>query len=139
MISLTCAVCIGLIGRAMMPTEFLTQSAAENIFIVMSKVLLPSFLCGLVATGILAASMSSSSSYLLIAGSTIAKNIFKGLIKKEASDKQIMLVARLTLIVVMIFGIVVALDENSTIFNITAFAWSGFGASFGPLVLFSLY
>lgn len=138
-ISLSCAVCIGLVGRALMPTEFLTQSAAENVFVILAKVLLPSFLCGIVATGILAASMSSSSSYLLIAGSTIAKNIFKGLFKKDATDKQVMVCARITLIIVMIFGIIVALDENSTIFVITAYAWAGFGASFGPLILFSLY
>ena len=121
-ISLICAVCIGFVGRAMLPGEFLTQASAENIFVVMSQILLPSFVCGIVATGILAASMSSSSSYLLIAGSTIAKNIFKGLFKKDASDKQVMIVAKLTLAAIMIFAIIVAMDENSTIFNITAFA-----------------
>lgn len=138
-ISLVCAVCIGLIGRAMLPNEFLTQSAAENVFIVLSKILLPSFLCGIVSTGILAASMSSSSSYLLIAGSTIAKNIYKGLFNKRATDKQVMICARLTLIVVLIFGILIALNQDSTIFVITSYAWAGFGASFGPLIIFSLY
>lgn len=138
-ISLACAVSIGLIGRAVMPVEFLTQSAAENVFIVLSQMLLPSFFCGLVVSGIFAAAMSSSSSYLLISGSAVAENIFRGLIKRDATDNQVLIVARLTLVAILLFGIVIALDENSTIFNIVSYAWAGFGASFGPLMLFSLY
>lgn len=138
-VSLTCAVCIGLVGRALLPVDFLTQSAAENVFIVLSQRLLPAFLCGLVVSGILAASMSSSSSYLLIAGSAVATNIFKGLIKKDATDRQVMIVARLTLVAVLLFGIFVAIDENSSIFGVVSYAWAGFGAAFGPLMLCSLY
>lgn len=138
-ISLGCAVCIGLVGRAVIPVEFLTQSAAENIFVVLSQMILPAFLCGLVVSGILAASMSSSSSYLLIAGSAVANNIYKGLFKKDATDRQVLIVARLTLIAVLLFGIWVAIDENSSIFGVVSYAWAGFGASFGPLMLCSLY
>lgn len=68
-ISLGCAVCIGLVGRAMMPTELLTSTDAETIFIVLAQTLLPSFMCGVVVSGIFAASMSSSSSYLIIGAS----------------------------------------------------------------------
>ena len=138
-ISLSCAVCIGLVGRAVMPTAFLTQASAENVFIVLSQMILPAFLCGLVVSGIFAASMSSSSSYLLISGSAVATNIFKGLIKRDATDRQVMIVARLTLVVVLLFGIVIAIDENSSIFAVVSYAWAGFGASFGPLMLMSLY
>lgn len=138
-VSLASAVSIGLIGRAVIPTEFLTQATAESIFIVLSNMILPSFMCGLVVSGIFAASMSSSSSYLLISGSAVAENIYRGLIKKDATDAQVMIVARLTLVVVFIFGIVIALDENSSIFQVVSYAWAGFGASFGPLMLMSLY
>lgn len=138
-VSLICAICIGLVGRAAIPTAFTTSSTAENIFIVMSQIMLPSFLCGIVVSGILAASMSSSSSYLLIAGSSVAENIFRGVIKKDATDNQVMICARITLIIVFLFGIVVASDENSTIFKVVSYAWAGLGASFGPLTLFSLY
>ena len=138
-ISLICAVCIGLIGRAVLPVDFTTQSAAENIFIVLSQMILPSFICGLVVSGIFAASMSSSSSYLLISSSAVATNIYKGLIKKDASDRQVMIVARLTLVAVLMFGILVALDENSSIFQVVSYAWAGFGAAFGPVMLASLY
>lgn len=138
-VSLASAVSIGLIGRAVIPTEFLTQATAENVFIVLSNMILPSFMCGLVVSGIFAASMSSSSSYLLISGSAVAENIYRGLIKKDATDAQVMIVARLTLVVVFIFGIGIALDENSSIFQVVSYAWAGFGASFGPLMLMSLY
>lgn len=138
-VSLASAVCIGLVGRAVLPVEFLTQASAENIFIVLSQMILPAFMCGLVVSGIFAASMSSSSSYLLISGSAVAENIFRGLIKKDATDAQVMIVARLTLVAVLLFGIVIALDENSSIFQVVSYAWAGFGASFGPLMLMSLY
>ena len=138
-VSLSSAVCIGLIGRAVIPTEFLTQSAAESVFIVLSKMLLPSFFCGLVVSGIFAAAMSSSSSYLLISGSAVATNIFKGLIKRDATDNQVMIVARITLTAILLLGIFLAMDQNSSIFDIVSYAWAGFGASFGPLMLCSLY
>ena len=137
--SLACAVCIGLVGRAIIPSQFTTQSAAENVFIVLSEMMLPAFLCGLVVSGIFAASMSSSSSYLLISSSAVANNIFKGLLKKDATDRQIMFVARITLVVILLFGVVISLDEDSSIFNVVSYAWAGFGASFGPLMLLSLY
>ncbi|NHM15902.1 sodium/proline symporter PutP [Eggerthellaceae bacterium zg-887] len=138
-ISLFCAICIGLVGRALVPVEFGTQSAAENIFIVLSQMLLPSFVCGVVVSGILAASMSSSSSYLLITGSSVAENIFRGVLKRDATDRQVMIVARITLIVVFLLGILIAADENSSIFMVVSYAWAGLGASFGPLTLCALY
>lgn len=138
-ISMFSAVMIGMIGRYLMPTELLTQSSAETIFIVLAKVMLPSFFCGLVVSGILAASMSSASSYLLITGSSVAENIFRGVFKKDATDNQVLIVSRITLAVVLLFGIAVAWDENSVIFNVVSYAWAGLGASFGPLTLFALY
>ena len=128
-----------MIGRSILPADLLTQSAAESIFIVLSKMMLPAFFCGLVVSGILAASMSSASSYLLITGSSVAENIFRGVFKKNATDNQVLIVSRITLAAVLIFGCFVAWDENSVIFNVVSYAWAGLGASFGPLTLFSLY
>jgi sodium/proline symporter len=139
LISMFCAVTIGLVGRAVIPTEFLTQSAAENIFIVLSRMMLPSFLCGIVVSGILAASMSSASSYLLITGSSVAENIFRAVFKKDATDNQVLIVSRVTLAIVLLLGILIAWDENSVIFTVVSYAWAGLGAAFGPLTLFSLY
>ncbi|MDD6144623.1 MAG: sodium/proline symporter [bacterium] len=138
-ISLGVAVFIGIVGRQVYPTAHLTKSAAENIFITLATSSLPPLLAGFVMAGILAATISSSDSYLLIAASAFAKNIYQGVCKKDATDKQVMLVSRLTLLVLALIGVVIALDENSVIFQIVAFAWAGFGATFGPLMLFSLF
>ena len=138
-ISLAVAVFIGIVGRQLFPTTHLTKSAAENIFITMATSYLPPIVAGFVMAGILAATISSSDSYLLIAASAFAKNIFQGICKKNASEKQVMWVSRLTLLVLASIGIVLALDEKSIIFEIVSFAWAGFGATFGPLMLFSLF
>ena len=138
-ISLGVAVFIGIAGRALYPTEHLTKAAAENIFITLATSSLPALLAGFVMAGILAATISSSDSYLLIAASAFAKNIYQGVAKKKATDKQVMLVTRITLLVIALIAIVIALDENSVIFNVVSFAWAGFGATFGPIMLFSLF
>ena len=140
-ISLASAVAIGLIGRSLYPVEpsLLSASGAENIFIHTATMLLHPLFAGLVMAGILAATISSSDSYLLIAASAFSKNIYQGIMKKEATDKQVMTISRITLIVLAIFGVLIALDENSVIFNIVSFAWAGFGAAFGPIMLFSLF
>ncbi len=138
-ISMVCALSIGFVGRAMLPTYFGTNAAAENIFIVIAQMILPAFMCGVVVSGILAASMSSASSYLLITGSSVAENIFRGVFKRNATDREVMLVSRVTLAVVLVIGILIAIDENSVIFRVVSYAWAGLGASFGPLMLCSLY
>lgn len=138
-ISLAVAVFIGIAGRALFPVEHLTKTAAENIFITLATSSLPPILAGFVMAGILAATISSSDSYLLIAASAFAKNIFQGVFKKKASDKQVMTVTRITLLLIALIAIVIALDEESVIFNIVSFAWAGFGATFGPIMLFSLF
>ena len=138
-VSLGVAVFIGIAGRALFPTAHLTKAASESIFITLATSSLPAILAGFVMAGILAATISSSDSYLLIAASAFAKNIFQGVAKKKATDKQVMLVTRITLLAIALIAIVIALDENSIIFNVVSFAWAGFGATFGPLMLFSLF
>ena len=138
-ISLAVAVFIGIVGRQLYPTTHLTKATAENIFITLATSSLPSLLAGFVMAGILAATISSSDSYLLIAASAFAKNIFQGICKKNATDKQVMWVSRIVLLVLAVIGVLIALDENSVIFQIVSFAWAGFGATFGPLMLFSLF
>ncbi len=139
LISLTVAVFIGIVGRQLFPTEHLTATSAENIFITLATSSLPPILAGFVMAGILAATISSSDSYLLIAASAFAKNIFQGVFKKNATDKQVMWTSRITLLVIALIAMIIALDENSIIFKIVSFAWAGFGATFGPIMLFSLF
>ena len=138
-ISLAVAVFIGIVGRQLFPITHLTKSSAENIFITLATSSLPAILAGFVMAGILAATISSSDSYLLIAASAFSKNIFQGIFKKNATDKQVMVVSRITLLTLTVIGVLIALDEQSVIFQIVSFAWAGFGATFGPLMLFSLF
>lgn len=138
-ISLFSAVAIGLVGRTLLPADLLTSASAETIFISLATLLMPAFLAGIMMSGILAATMSSSDSYMLIASSAIAKNLYAGLFKKDASDREIMVVTRITMVLILLFGIFVAADENSQIFQVVAYAWAGFGAAFGPVVLCSLF
>ena len=137
--SLTIAVFIGLVGRTLYPTALTTSPEAENVFILLSTNLLPPLLAGFVMAGILAATISSSDSYLLIAASAFAKNIYQGLFRRKASDREVLNISRITLLLIAVVAIVIALDENSVIFTIVSFAWAGFGATFGPLMLFSLF
>ena len=140
-ISLAAAVFIGLMGRALLPADpaLATQSGSENVFAQLAKLMFHPVLAGLVTAGILAATISSSDSYLLIASSAVSKNIYGGIIKKNASDKQVMRLSRLVVLAITLLGLVIAWDENSVIFQVVSFAWAGFGATFGPLMLFSLF
>jgi sodium/proline symporter len=138
-VSLFSAVLIGIIGRVLYPEAYLTASSSENIFILLSSSFFLPLLAGLVMAGILAATISSSDSYLLIAASAFSKNIYHGILKKDATDKQVLTMSRVTLIIVTVIAAIIALDENSVIFKVVSFAWAGFGATFGPIMLFSLF
>lgn len=138
-ISLFAAVMIGIIGRSLFPTALTTAGAAETVFIEIAQTLFHPIFAGLAMAGILAATISSADSYLLIGASAFSKNIYHGLFKQEATDKQVMTMTRIILITITIIGIFIALDENSVIFTIVSFAWAGLGATFGPLMLFSLF
>ncbi|MEA4896272.1 MAG: sodium/proline symporter, partial [Oscillospiraceae bacterium] len=138
-ISMSAAVIIGLVGRVLYPDALLTSGQSESIFILVSTKLLPPLLAGLAMAGIIAATISSSDSYLLIASSAFSKNLFKGVFKKDATDKQVMSVSRIVLVLIAVLGVLIANDEDSVIFKIVSFAWAGFGATFGPIMLFSLF
>ena len=138
-ISLFVAVAIGMVGRALLPDLLRTAGQSETIFIELTSLFFPPILAGLILSGILAASMSSADSYMLIASSAIARNIFGGLLTKKISDRSIMWIARVSLLVISLFGIIIALSGNDSIFRVVSYAWAGFGAAFGPLILFSLF
>lgn len=83
--------------------------------------------------------MSTADVQLLAAASAIAQNIIRGVFGVELDDKKSMIVARVTVLCVAVCGVLFALDPTSSIFRVVSFAWAGFGATFGPIVLFSLY
>ena len=144
LISLSVAVCIGFTGAALYPNVAeLAGNGNQRIFIYMTthlfKGLIPLFMAGVILSGILAATMSTSDSQLLIASSCVSKNLFQGLFKKEMSEEKVLLVSRLTTIVIALIGIFIAMDENSSVFGLVENAWAGFGGAFGPLTLFALF
>jgi sodium/proline symporter len=149
-ISLAAAVLIGAVGTAAVPSLLqgapadALASTSETVFIVMAQLIgknagILTIVVGIILSGILAATMSTSDSQLLITSSAISQNFFKGLLSKNASERQVMWVSRLTIIVVAVIAAFLASNPNSSIFGIVSYAWAGFGAAFGPLMLFSLF
>jgi sodium/proline symporter len=133
------AVLIGIVGRAYFPNLLTSASEAENIFIHLGVRFFPPLVAGVVISGILAAAMSSSDSYMLIVSSSLANDLFKDIFKKDASNATVMWVARIAMLLVTVFGVIIACSGNQSIFRVVSYAWAGFGASFGPLILFSLF
>ena len=119
--------------------KVLGAGTQEAVFSHTMQKMFPAFIAGLFLCGILAAAMSTADSQLLSASSAIGQDIYKGLIKKDADDKKVLLVSRISVFVIAILGLVLALNPNSSIFGLVSFAWSGFGGTFGPLILLALY
>lgn len=144
-ISMAVAVLIGVVGLGMVNNSALAPlDDSETIIIQISTVLaqtgiFPALIAGVILAGILASTMSTSDSQLLAASSAVSENIMGGLFKMELSEKAKMIVARLVLVVISVIGVVIAWDSNSSVFGIVSFAWAGFGAAFGPIVLLSLF
>jgi sodium/proline symporter len=138
-LSMFAAIAIGLIGRAYLPGLLTSAGTSETIFIHLSTRFFPPLIAGIVVSGILAASMSSSDSYMLIASSAVSNDIVKGIIKKDADEALVMWIARIAMLAVTVFGVILAFSVNESIFRIVSYACAGFGAAFGPLMLFSLF
>lgn len=103
----------------------------QEVYILLSANFFFPLFAGIVMAGILAATIRSSDFCLLIAASAFSKNTYQGILKREASDKEVLRVSRLTLLVIAVIAMLIALDENSIIFTVVSFAWAGFGATFG--------
>ena len=137
-ISLAAAVLVGLVGKVVLDTP-LQGADAEKVFLVMSEQLFPPFVAGLIWSAVLAAIMSTASSQLLVTASAISKDFYNAFIRKDASDKELILVSRITVLVVAALAIILGLDPNNYILTMVAYAWAGFGAAFGPCILLSLF
>ena len=140
-ISMAAAVFIGVVGRSVAVFESCIKfsKTSGDIFIDAATSYLPPILAGFACAGVLAAAISSSDSYLLISASAVSQNLYRGVFKKDATEKQVMWCSRITLVLITIVAMAIAWNSNSTIFGITSFAWAGFGATFGPAMLFALF
>lgn len=145
-ISLTFAVVIGVLGRAyLFPTVLGADGGStEIVFIEMIKrvftvdIKIP-IVAGLFLCGILAAIMSTADSQLLVTASSVSEDIYKGIIKKDASQDKVMKISKVTVVAVAVLAYLIAWDPNSSIMGLVSNAWAGLGAAFGPTVLMSLF
>ncbi len=144
-ISMAVAVFIGVVGLALVNNEKITGlDDSEKIIISVATLLssngiVPALIAGVILAGILASTMSTADSQLLAASSAASENIVGGLFRVKLDEKKQMIIARLTLIIISVIGVVIAWNEDSSVFRVVSFAWAGFGATFGPVVLLSLF
>ena len=122
----------------------LEGSDSETIVVVISELLskygiFAALIAGVVLSGILASTMSTSDSQLLAASSSISNDILSKFFNIKMDSARLLLVSRISLVVVAVIGIILAWDPGSSVFQIVSFAWGGFGASFGPVVLLALF
>ncbi len=140
-ISLGAAVLIGVLGRVYLDSIGVSLSAAEQelIFIDVVKRLFPGAIAGIFLSAVLASIMSTADSQLLVTASAVVNDFYKVIVKKEASDKKLMWISRGAVMLVSVIACILALDPKDSIMGIVSNAWAGFGAAFGPAILFSLY
>lgn len=119
--------------------KVLGSGTQEAVFSESMLRMYPAFIAGIFLCAILAAAMSTADSQLLAASSAVGQDIFKGMIKKDADDKTVMLVSRISVFAIAVVGLLLSLNPESSIFGLVSFAWSGFGGTFGPLILLALY
>lgn len=143
-ISLAVAVVIGLVGKGMIMNNALSLEDPEHVLIGIAMLIsnhgaLAAIIAGIILAGILAATMSTADSQLLAASSSVSQNILKEKLMPNISEASTMILARFTLVIIAVIAVFFARDPNSSVFNIVSFAWAGFGAAFGPVMLFSLF
>ncbi len=138
-IALGVACLVGSLGAIYLQPTILNTSAAETVFSETIKQMFPPFVGGIFLCAILAAAMSTADSQLLVASSSFSQDIFKGLIKKNATDKQVMNVSRITVLVIALVAFAMSLNENSSIFSLVSYAWAGFGGTLGPIIILALF
>ncbi len=144
-ISMSVAVLIGIVGLSMSKTGVLPMlEDSETIIIKIAHVIsqhgiIPALIAGIILSGILASTMSTSDSQLLAAASSVSQNIIRDLFGVKMSEKKSMNTARVTVILIAIVAVFLARNPNSSVFKIVSFAWAGFGATFGPVVLLALF
>ena len=141
-ISLFSAVMIAYFGRMIMGEELLTHGDQKLVFIAMSRKFFPAGICGLLLAAIIAASISTADSQLLVASSSFTADLYKPFFRKGASEKETLLVGRVLVLVLSLIAFAIANSKGSgaqAIMDMVENAWGAFGASFGPTILLSLF
>ncbi|WP_314626734.1 sodium/proline symporter PutP [uncultured Selenomonas sp.] len=137
-ISLAAAVLVGMVGHVYL-TDPLFGTATETVFLVMTNSIFNPFVAGLILSAVLAAIMSTASAQLLVAASAFAQDFYRSLLHKTASQKELVWVSRLSVLAIASLSLALAMNPESLILDMVAYAWAGFGAAFGPALLASLF
>lgn len=133
------AMLTGFLGIAYYSKEELKISNPETIFIELGNILFHPIITGFLISAILAAVMSTISSQLLVTSSSLTEDLYKTFFRRSASDKELVFLGRLSVLVVSIIALCLAWTQNNTILGLVSYAWAGFGAAFGPVIILSLY
>ncbi|MTT32390.1 sodium/proline symporter PutP [Terrilactibacillus sp. BCM23-1] len=138
-ISIIGAMLTGLVGVAYYASHGQTLKDPETIFVVFSDILFHPYITGFLLAAILAAIMSTISSQLLVTSSSLTEDFYKTFLRRKASDKELVFVGRLAVLIVAVIGIFLSLYPSDTILGLVGYAWAGFGSAFGPVILLSLH
>ena len=138
-ISIIGSLAVGFFGLAYVVSHGVDLQDSEKIFITLSQLLFNPWIAGFLLAAILAAIMSTVDSQLLVSSSVLTRDIYHAILRKDATDKELVWVGRFTVIAIALIAWYISTDENSSVLKLVAYAWAGFGAAFGPLVILSLY
>ncbi|MEB8943492.1 sodium/proline symporter PutP [Bacillus cereus] len=138
-ISIIGSMLTGLIGIAYYAKNNTTLQDPEMVFVTFSNILFHPYITGFLLSAILASIMSSISSQLLVISSAVTEDFYKTFFRRNASDKELVFIGRLSVLVVAMIAVVLAYHPSDTILTLVGYAWAGFGSAFGPAILLSLY
>lgn len=138
-ISIIGAMLTGLIGIAYYAKNNATLQDPEMVFVTFSNILFHPYITGFLLSAILASIMSSISSQLLVISSAVTEDFYKTFFRRDASDKELVFIGRLSVLVVAMIAVALAYHPSDTILTLVGYAWAGFGSTFGPAILLSLY
>ena len=138
-ISVLGSLAVGFFGFAYVASHAVALDDSEKIFITLSQLLFNPWIAGFLLAAILAAIMSTVDSQLLVSSSVLTQDIYHKAIRKHATNKELVWVGRATVIAIALIAWVISTDKNASVLELVSYAWAGFGAAFGPLIILSLY
>ncbi|QFR44060.1 sodium/proline symporter PutP [Sulfurimonas xiamenensis] len=138
-VSVIGSLAVGFFGLAYVVSHGVELQDSEKIFITLSQLLFNPWIAGFLLAAILAAIMSTVDSQLLVSSSVLTRDLYHAIFRKDASDKELVWVGRVTVIAIALIAWYISTDENSSVLKLVSYAWAGFGAAFGPLIILSLY
>ncbi len=138
-LSMLGAIMVGLVGLMYMSSTSATLNDGETIFMIMVNAIFHPVVAGILLAAILAAIMSTADSQLLVSSSALAEDFYKALIRKDATEEEVLLVGRISVVFIALIALTLAMTPDSSVLGLVSYAWAGFGAAFGPALLLSLF